>query len=88
MLALRGIAFSLAFFAVLYRLLSPLVAFVWAFAAIVSRAAQVLADLGVGVGHWVASVGWEREALDAGSAASTSHWLSAAKPSRLISEIR
>jgi hypothetical protein len=29
MLALCGIAFALAFFAVLYRLLSPLVALVW-----------------------------------------------------------
>jgi hypothetical protein len=58
MLAQCGIAFSLAFFAVLYRLLSPLVAIRMAFAAIVSRAAQVLADLGVGVGHWVASVAW------------------------------
>src|SRR5208282_1286562 len=50
-------------------------------------AAKVLADLGVGIGHRVASAVLEREALANGVAESSSHWLAGAKPSRLMSEM-
>src|SRR5208282_4710945 len=50
---------------------------------VTSRAAQVLADLGVGIGHRVASSVLERETLETGAADSSSHWLAGAKPSRL-----
>src|ERR1039458_4592150 len=55
--------------------------------SVTARAAKVLADLGVAVRHQDASAELEREALGAGDADSSSHWLAGAKPSRLISEI-
>src|SRR5208282_504956 len=54
---------------------------------VTSRAAEILADLGVGVGHRDASAVLEREARDTGPADSSSHWLAGAKPSRLMSEM-
>src|SRR5208283_5059447 len=54
---------------------------------VTARTAKVLADLGVGIGHRVASAGLEREALETGTADSSSHWLAGAKPSRLMSEM-
>jgi hypothetical protein len=54
---------------------------------VTARAAQVLADLGVGVGHRIASGVLEREALETGAGDNASHWLAGAKPSKLISEM-
>src|SRR5271163_271023 len=54
---------------------------------VTTRTAEVLADLGVGVGHLIASSALEREALDTGVADSSSHWLAGANPSRLTSEM-
>src|SRR5208337_4777754 len=54
---------------------------------VTARAAKVLADLGVGVDHRDASAVLEREALEIGTADSSSHWLAGAKPSRLMREM-
>src|ERR1039458_1913478 len=54
---------------------------------VAARAAEVLANLGVGVGHRDASAVLERGALDTGAADSSAHWLAGAKPSRLTSEM-
>jgi hypothetical protein len=55
--------------------------------SVTARAAKVLTDLGVGVGHRDASAVLERESLVAGADDSSSHWLAGAKPSRSMSEM-
>src|SRR5437660_166516 len=54
---------------------------------ILARTTQVLADLGVGIVHRVASSLLERQPPDTGADDSSSHWLAGAKPSKLIREM-